>query len=163
MLKVKLITVGTLKEEYLRAAAAEYEKRLGAFCRFELIQLKEERLSELPSQNEIKAALEREAVKITEQIPSSAFCVALCVALCVEGKQLSSEELAEKIEAISMDKSEICFVIGSSYGLCETVKQRADMRLSVSKLTFPHQLMRVILLEAIYRAFNIQRGTKYHK
>ena len=159
MLKVKLITVGNLKEDYLRSASAEYEKRLGAFCRFELVQLKEERLSELPSQNEIKATLEREAVKIIEQIPSSAYCVALCV----EGKQLSSEELAERIEAVSMEKSEICFVIGSSYGLSDTVKQRADMRLSVSKLTFPHQLMRVILLEAIYRAFNIQRGTKYHK
>ena len=159
MLKVKLITVGTLKEDYLRSAAAEYEKRLGAFCRFELVQLKEERLSELPSQNEIKAVLDKEAVKIIEQISSSAFCVALCV----EGKQLSSEEFAEKIEAVSMEKSEICFVIGSSYGLSDVVKQRADMRLSVSKLTFPHQLMRVILLEAIYRAFNIQRGTKYHK
>ena len=159
MLKVKLITVGTLKEEYLRAAAAEYEKRLGAFCRFELVQLKEERLSEAPSQNEIRAALERESVKIIEQISSSAFCIALCV----EGKQLSSEELAERLEAISMEKSEICLVIGSSYGLSDSVKQRADMRLSVSKLTFPHQLMRVILLEAIYRAFNIQRGTKYHK
>ena len=102
MLKVKLIVVGTLKEDYLRAAAAEYEKRLGAFCRFETVQLKEERLSESPSQNEIKAALEREAVRITEQIPSSAFCVALCV----EGRQLSSEELAEKIDAISMEKSE---------------------------------------------------------
>ena len=159
MLKVKLITVGTLKEDYLRAAAAEYEKRLGAFCRFEQVQLKEERVSDSPSQNEIKAVLERESVKIIEQIPSSAFCVALCV----EGKQLSSEELAQRIEDISMDKSEICFVIGSSYGLSDAVKQRADMRLSVSKLTFPHQLMRVILLEAIYRAFNIQRGTKYHK
>lgn len=159
MIKVKLITVGTLKEDYLRSAAAEYEKRLGAFCRFELVQLKEERLSEIPSQNEIKAVLDKEAVKIIEQISSSAFCVALCV----EGKQLSSEEFAEKIEAVSMEKSEICFVIGSSYGLSDVVKQRADMRLSVSKLTFPHQLMRVILLEAIYRAFNIQRGTKYHK
>lgn len=159
MLKVKLITVGNLKEEYLREAAAEYEKRLGAFCRFELVQLKEERLSEQPSAGEIGTALEREAQKISEQVSSSAYLIALCV----EGKQLSSEELAEKIEAISMDKSEICLVIGSSYGLSDSVKQRADMRLSVSKLTFPHQLMRVILLEAIYRAFNIQRGTKYHK
>ena len=159
MLKVKLITVGTLKEDYLRAAAAEYEKRLGAFCRFEQVQLKEEKLSELPSQNEIKAALEREAVKITEQIPSSAFCVALCV----EGKQLSSEELAMHLESVAMEKSEICFVIGSSYGLSDTVKQRADMRLSVSKLTFPHQLMRVILFEALYRSFTIIAGKKYHK
>lgn len=159
MLKVKLITVGTLKEEYLRSACAEYEKRLGAFCRLESVQLKEERLPESPSQNEIRAALDRESARIIEQIPSSAFCVALCV----EGRQLSSEELAEKIDAVSLEKSEICLVIGSSYGLSDAVKQRADMRLSVSRLTFPHQLMRVILLEAIYRAFNIQRGTKYHK
>lgn len=159
MLKVKLITVGTLKEDYLRLACAEYEKRLGAFCRFESAQLKEERLPESPSQNEIKAALDRESARIAEQIPSSAFCVALCV----EGKQLSSEELAEKIEAVSLEASEICFVIGSSYGLSDVIKQRADLRLSVSRLTFPHQLMRVILLEAVYRAFNIQRGTKYHK
>ena len=159
MLKVKLITVGTLKEEYLRSACAEYEKRLGAFCRLESVQLKEERLPESPSQNEIRAALDRESARIIEQIPSSAFCVALCV----EGRQLSSEELAEKIDVVSLEKSEICLVIGSSYGLSDAVKQRADMRLSVSRLTFPHQLMRVILLEAIYRAFNIQRGTKYHK
>lgn len=159
MLRVKLITVGTLKEEYLRAAVAEYEKRLGAFCRFEQIQQKEERLPELPSQNEIKAALDKEALRILEEIPSTAFCIALCV----EGKQLSSEELAACIEDISMTKSEICLVIGSSYGLSNAVKQRADIRLSVSKLTFPHQLMRVILLEALYRAFNIQKGTKYHK
>lgn len=159
MLKVKLITVGNLKEEYLREAAAEYEKRLGAFCRFELVQLKEERLSEQPSAGEIRTALEREAQKISEQVSSSAYLIALCV----EGKQLSSEELAEKLESVSMEKSEICMVIGSSYGLSDIVKQRADMRLSVSRLTFPHQLMRVILLEATYRAFNIQRGTKYHK
>ena len=159
MLKVKLIVVGTLKEDYLRAAAAEYEKRLGAFCRFETVQLKEERLSESPSQNEIKSALEREAVKIIEQIPSSAFCIALCV----EGKQLSSEELAEKLESVSMEKSEICMVIGSSYGLSDIVKQRADMRLSVSRLTFPHQLMRVILLEAIYRSYTIIHNKRYHK
>lgn len=159
MLRVRLITVGTLKEDYLRAATAEYEKRLGAFCRFELVQLKEERLPELPSQNEITAALQKEAVRICEQIPSTAFCVAMCV----EGKQLTSEAFAKKLENIAMEKSEICFVIGSSYGLSDTVKSRADMRMSVSELTFPHQLMRVVLLEAIYRAFNIQKGTKYHK
>lgn len=159
MLRVKLITVGTLKEDYLRAASAEYEKRLSAFCRFELVQLKEERLSENPSQNEIKAALLKESLRICEEIPSSAFCIALCI----EGKQLSSEAFAKKLEAIANEKSEICFIIGSSYGLSDAVKSRADMKLSVSELTFPHQLMRVILLEAVYRAFNIQRGTKYHK
>ena len=159
MINVRFITLGTLKEQYLRDAAAEYEKRLGAFCRFENIQLKEERLSDSPSQSEIKNALEREATKILEQIPPRAYCVAMCV----EGKQLSSEELARSLESALVGTSDICFIIGSSFGLADTVKQRADMRLSVSKLTFPHQLMRVILLEAIYRAFNIQKGTKYHK
>ena len=159
MVHVKLIVLGTLKEAYLRDAAAEYEKRLGAFCRFELVQLKEERLSDDPGEGEIRKALEREASAILAQIPTRAYCVAMCV----EGKQLSSEELAEKMAAIEQTTGEVCFVIGSSYGLAPEVKSRADLRLSVSKLTFPHQLMRVVLLEAIYRAFNIRKGTRYHK
>ena len=159
MLTVKFITLGTLKEAYLRDAAAEYEKRLGAFCRFELVQLKEERLSDDPSESEIKNALSKESEKILALIPARAYVVAMCV----EGKQLTSPELAEKLEEISARTSDVCFIIGSSFGLSDTVKQRADLRLSVSKLTFPHQLMRVILLETVYRAFNIQKGTKYHK
>ena len=159
MLNVKFITLGTLKEAYLRDAAAEYEKRLGAFCRFELVQLKEERLSDDPSESEIKSALSKESEKILALIPPRAYVVSMCV----EGKQLSSPELADKIEEISARTSDICFIIGSSFGLSDTVKQRADLRLSISKLTFPHQLMRVVLLEAVYRAFNIQKGTKYHK
>jgi 23S rRNA (pseudouridine1915-N3)-methyltransferase len=159
VLNVKLITLGTLKEAYLRDAAAEYEKRLGAFCRFELVQLKEERLSDDPSESEIKNALAKESEKILALIPARAYVVAMCV----EGKQLTSPELAEKLEEISSRTSDVCFIIGSSFGLSDTVKQRADLRLSVSKLTFPHQLMRVILLETVYRAFNIQKGTRYHK
>ena len=159
MLNVKFITLGTLKEAYLRDAAAEYEKRLGAFCRFELVQLKEERLSDDPSDSEIKNALSKESEKILELIPPRAYVVAMCV----EGKQLSSPELADKLEEVSSRTSDICFIIGSSFGLADAVKQRADLRLSVSKLTFPHQLMRVILLETVYRAFNIQKGTRYHK
>lgn len=159
MMNVKFITLGTLKEAYLRDAAAEYEKRLGAFCRFELVQLKEERLSDDPSESEIKNALSKESEKILALIPARAYVVAMCV----EGKQLTSPELAEKLEEISSRTSDICFIIGSSFGLSDTVKQRADLRLSVSKLTFPHQLMRVILLETVYRAFNIQKGTRYHK
>ena len=154
-----MIVLGTLKEAYLRDAAAEYEKRLGGFCRFELVQLKEERLSDDPSEGEIRRALEREAGAILSQIPPRASCVAMCV----EGKQLSSEELAEKIAQIEQMAGEVCFIIGSSYGLAPEVKARADLRLSVSKLTFPHQLMRVLLLEAVYRAFNIRKGTRYHK
>jgi 23S rRNA (pseudouridine1915-N3)-methyltransferase len=156
---VKFITLGTLKEAYLRDAAAEYEKRLGAFCRFELVQLKEERLSDDPSESEIKNALAKESEKILALIPARAYVVAMCV----EGKQLTSPELAEKLEEISSRTSDVCFIIGSSFGLSDAVKQRADLRLSVSKLTFPHQLMRVILLETVYRAFNIQKGTRYHK
>ena len=159
MLHVKLITVGTLKESYLRDAAAEYEKRLGGFCRFESVQLKEEKLPDDPSESEIRRALEREASAILSQISPRAFCVAMCV----EGKQLSSEELAEALGDVEREASEVCFIIGSSYGLAPEVKSRADLRLSVSKLTFPHQLMRVVLMEAVYRAFNIRKGTRYHK
>lgn len=159
MMNVRFITLGTLKEGYLREAAAEYGKRLGAFCRFENIQLKEERLPEDPSENEIRAVLAKEGERILAEIPPRSYCVAMCV----EGKQLSSEELAARIETVANETANICFIIGSSFGLADTVKQRADMRLSVSKLTFPHQLMRVVLLEAVYRAFNIQRGTRYHK
>lgn len=154
-----MITLGTLKEGYWREAAAEYEKRLGAFCRTEILQLKEERLGDNPSDGEIRQALEREGAKILEQIPPRAYAIALCV----EGKQLSSEELAEKLGQISQSHGEICLVIGSSHGLSDTVKQACHMRLSVSKLTFPHQLMRVLLLETVYRGFNILKGTKYHK
>ena len=159
MVHVKFIVLGTLKEAYLRDAAAEYEKRLGAFCRFELVQLKEERLSDDPSEAEIRKALDREAAAILAQISPRAYCVAMCV----EGKQLSSEELAEKMAAIEQETGEVCFVIGSSYGLSPEIKTRADLRLSVSKLTFPHQMMRVVLLEMLYRCFGILKGTKYHK
>ena len=159
MLGVRFITLGTLKEAYWRDAVAEYEKRLSGFCRVELIQLKEERLSEGPSDAEIRQALEREGERILAQIPPRAYRIALCV----EGKQLSSEELAERLEQIGESHGEVCFIIGSSHGLSESVKQACGMRLSVSKLTFPHQLMRVILFETVYRSLNILKGTRYHK
>ncbi len=159
MVGVTLITLGTLKEGYLREAAAEYEKRLSAFCRLKIVQLKEEKLSERPSDGEIRQALEREAVKIMAEIPPKAYRIALCV----EGKQLSSEELADKLGQISEEYGETCLIIGSSFGLSDSVKQACHMRLSVSRLTFPHQLMRVLLLETVYRGFNILKGTKYHK
>ena len=139
--------------------AAEYQKRLSTFCRFEEVQLKEEKLSDRPSEAEIRTVLDKEAERILAQIPSRAYTVAMCV----EGKQLSSEELAEKLESVAETHGEICLIIGSSYGLSERVKAAAQMRLSVSKLTFPHQLMRVLLLEAIYRGFQINKGTQYHK
>lgn len=159
MLNVKFIVVGNLKESYLRDAAAEYEKRLGAFCRFETVQLKEEKLPDDPSDTEIQKALEREAIQIEKSISPRAYRIAMCV----EGNQLSSEELAERIGKIEQTAGEIVFIIGSSFGLSDSVKRSADMRLSVSKMTFPHQLMRVLLLEGVYRAFNIRKGTRYHK
>ena len=161
MINVKLICTGSLKESYLRDAYAEYSKRLGGMCRFEMVELKEHKLGDSPSDNEIAAALEDEGKKILSFFAASPR--AYKIALCIEGKQLSSEELAAQLESVAQTSSEIFLVIGSSYGLSDSVKRASDMRLSVSKMTFPHQLMRIILLEAVYRAFSITKGTKYHK
>jgi 23S rRNA (pseudouridine1915-N3)-methyltransferase len=159
MLNLTIITVGNLKEDYLKKAVAEYQKRLGAYCKPSIVELKEVKLSDSPSKVEIESALAAESEKILSSIPPRAFKVALCV----EGKQMSSEKLAETIEKASLTHSELCFIIGSSYGLSPAVKSAADLRLSFSELTFPHQLMRVICAEAVYRAFTIIKGTKYHK
>lgn len=159
MLTVRIIAVGSLKEAYLREAVAEYRKRLGGFCRVEEVSVKESRLPDDPSAQEIASALHEEGRQILSAMPPRAYRIAMCV----EGKQLSSEQLAKKLETASQTASEVDFVIGSSFGLSDEVKAAADLRLSVSALTFPHQLMRVILYEAVYRAMNIQRGTKYHK
>lgn len=159
MLHIKLITLGSLKETYWREAVAEYEKRLGAFAKVEIIELKEHRLPDAPGAAEIETALEKEAEAILTAIPPRAFVVALCV----EGKQLSSEELATKLSAVMQESGSVTLIIGSSHGLSPRVKAAADLRLSVSKLTFPHQLMRVLLLETVYRSLSILHGTKYHK
>ena len=159
MISVKIIAVGTLKESYLRDAASEYAKRLSAYCKLTFVQLKESKLPDLPSQKEIDNALSEEAKMIAAELSPRAYKIAMCV----EGKQISSEELSEKLEAVAQEHSEVCFVIGSSYGLSDSIKTMCDMRLSVSKLTFPHQLLRVMLLESIYRSFNITAKTKYHK
>ena len=159
MLSVKIITVGTLKESYLRDAVAEYSKRLSAFCKLSVVQLKESKLSDNPSEKEITQALDAEAKTILSEIPPRSYKIAMCV----EGKQMPSEKLAQKLESISKETSEVCFIIGSSFGLSDKIKDIADMRLSMSELTFPHQLLRVMLLESIYRAFTITAGTKYHK
>ncbi len=159
MISVKVITVGTLKEGYLRDAVAEYSKRLSGYCKFTLVQLKEARIGDVPSQKEIAAALDEEAKAILAELSPRSYKIAMCV----EGKQLSSEAFADKIENISLERSEICFVIGSSYGISDKIKDICDFKMSVSQMTFPHQLIRVILLESIYRAFNITAGTKYHK
>lgn len=159
MIDVKIISVGNLKESYLRDACAEYEKRLGAFCRIETKELKEARLSENPSEGEIRSALQDEGRRILSAIPAGAYKVAMAV----EGQQFSSDQLAKVVGAqIDAGKS-LCFIVGSSYGLSDEVKKSADLKLSMSKLTFPHRLFRVMLLETVYRSFTIMKGTKYHK
>ena len=159
MLRIKLIVTGNLKEAYWRDAAAEYEKRLGAYAKVEIAELKEHRLPECPTEGEIATALEREADAVLAAIPARAYTVALCV----EGKQLSTEQLAAKIDTVMRDNGELCLIIGSSHGLSPRVKSAAQFRLSVSALTFPHQMMHVLLLETVYRSLSLLHGGKYHK
>ncbi len=160
MLSVKLICVGRMRERFYQEAFEEYRKRLGAYCRLELTEIPEQRLSERPGPGEIEAALEKEAAEILRAIPPEAWTAALCV----EGGQMPSEGMAELIAAReNSGKPKLCFVIGGSYGLHETVKRRADRRLSMSKMTFPHHLARVMLAEQLYRGFKIREGGKYHK
>lgn len=160
MINVRLVCVGKMKEKHFVAAFEEYRKRLGAFCRFELIEINEERLPESPSEKEISAALDREANEIIRSIPKDAFAVAMCV----EGKELDSPELAALMaEKALSGKTKFCFIVGGSFGLSERVKEISSLRLSMSRMTFPHHLARVMLAEQIYRAFTIQEGRKYHK
>ena len=160
MLNVKLICVGKMREKYYIDAFAEYAKRLSAYCRFECAELSEQRLSEAPSEAEIAAALEKEGAEILKAVPGDAWLVALCV----EGKSLPSEAMARLIEErASSGKPKLCFVVGGSYGLSPVVKARADLRLSMSAMTFPHHLARVMLAEQIYRGFKILEGSRYHK
>ena len=160
MFEITLLTVGKLKEKFYLSAAAEYEKRLKAYCKFSIVELPETRLPEDPSPAEISAGLEKEADLILSKIPKSAF---FCV-LTPEGKSLSSEALAEKLSQVKVSgKSAACFLIGSSFGIAPRVKAAADLKLSMSAMTFPHHLARIMVLEQLYRAEAIQAGSKYHK
>lgn len=160
MFQITLITVGKLKEKFYQSAAAEYAKRLSGYCNFRLIELSETKLPDMPSDAEISAGLEKEAEQILEKIPKGSwFCI-----FTPEGKQLSSEALANKLADIKLSgKSSACFLIGSSYGIANKIKQSADFKLSMSPMTFPHHLARIMVLEQLYRAETIQAGTKYHK
>lgn len=160
MINITLITVGKIKEKYFTDAIAEYSKRLGRYCKLNIIELKDEPTPDNPSENERQQVLKKEGARILEKIPKSCYVVPLCI----EGKQKTSEELSDFIQKTATDGyNEIVFIIGGSMGICDEVKAKADFKLSFSKMTFPHQLMRVILLEQIYRAFNIADGGKYHK
>ena len=160
MQKVTIICTGKLKEKFYLDAAAEYAKRLSRFCTLTILELPEERLPESPSPAQIEAALAREADAVRAKL--SAGC--LLIAMCVEGQERSSEALARYLaEAAARGAGHIVFLIGSSYGMHPSLKQQADLRLSMSPMTFPHHLLRVMLLEQIYRAYQINAGSKYHK
>ena len=160
MFEITLITVGKLKEKFYISAVQEYEKRLKGYCKFRIVELPEVRLPDNPSAAEINAGLEKEALSIQNAIPKSSwFCV-----MTPEGKLLSSEALADKLAQVKLSgKSSACFLIGSSFGISTTIKQMADFKLSMSPMTFPHHLARVMVLEQLYRAEAIQAGSKYHK
>ena len=160
MFEITLIAMGKLKEKFYLSAAAEYQKRMKGYCQFNLIELPEVRLPDNPSSAEISAGLEKEADLILTKIPKGAwFCT-----LTPEGKMLSSEALAAKLADVkNAGKSSACFLIGSSFGMAQRIKDRADFRLSMSPMTFPHHLARIMVLEQLYRAESIQAGSKYHK
>ena len=160
MQKVSIICVGKMKEKFYMDAAAEYVKRLSRFCKLEITELSEERLPEDPSPAQIEGALSKEADAIRAKLPPST----MVIALCVEGKTRSSEELAQLMaDSASRGDSHLVFLIGGSFGLHPSVKALAAVKLSMSPMTFPHHLARVMLLEQIYRAYQINAGSKYHK
>lgn len=159
MQRITVLCVGKLKEKFYADAAAEYIKRLSRYCKIEVTELPETRLPEDPSPAEIKKALAAEANAIRQKLEGGAV-----VAMCIEGQTCSSEALSKKLAAFALEgKSKVTFLIGGSFGLDETLKKQADWRLSMSPMTFPHHLARVMLLEQIYRACQITEGTRYHK
>ena len=159
MQRITVLCVGKLKEKFYADAAAEYIKRLSRYCRIEVTELPETRLPEDPSPAEIKKALAAEANAIRQKLEGGAV-----VAMCIEGQTCSSEALSKKLAAFALEgKSKVTFLIGGSFGLDETLKKQADWRLSMSPMTFPHHLARVMLLEQIYRSCQIAEGTRYHK
>ena len=155
---IQLIAVGKLKERWMRDGFTEYEKRLARYCKFTLTELPESRLPDAPNESEITQALEQEGKAILQAAKGK------LIALCIEGTPRSSEQLAAVLEQAGVTgDSAVSFVIGSSFGLSDAVKRQADLKLSMSPMTFPHQLARILLMEQIYRAFQINSGGKYHK
>ena len=159
-MRITLVTVGKIKEKYLRDAVAEYGKRLGKYCKLEIIEVADEKTRERASKAEERAVRSKEGERILKHVKEDAYVITLEI----EGKQVASEELADKMERLGVQgKSHVTFIIGGSIGLGTEVIERSDFALSFSKMTFPHQLMRVILLEQIYRGFRIMNGEPYHK
>ena len=159
-MNIQIICVGKLKEQYFRDACLEYSKRLSRYCKFSIVEIEEYKTPDNPSDAQIDATLINEGKRILEKIPKGSEIYAMCI----EGKQLDSVQLSEQLKNSMIEGcSDISFIIGGSFGLSKEVKDKAKVKLSMSKMTFPHQLARVILCEQIYRCFNIQNGGKYHK
>lgn len=159
-MKIKIITVGKIKEKYFVNAIKEYTKRLGAYCKIDAIEVSDEKCPEHLSHKEMLQVKEKEGDRILSKIKDGDYVIALAI----EGKQLSSEDLADKLNSLALSgKSDIAFIIGGSLGLADKVMKRSNYQLSFSKMTFPHQLMKVILVEQVYRAFRIMNGHAYHK
>lgn len=159
MINVTVIAVGKLKESYLRDGCNEYIKRLGAYSKINIVEIDEEKICDNPSQNQIDSVIKKEGERIIKKIPKNS----AVIPLCIEGKEYSSPEFSSLIEKISLENSSICFVIGGSFGLSEDVKKLGNTKLSFGKMTLPHQLARMVLLEQVYRAFSISNNSKYHK
>ena len=160
MISVTVIALGKLKESYMRDFCAEYEKRLKAFCKINITELSPVRLSQNPSEGEIKKALDSEAALIKSKIPSGAYVFSMCI----EGRQISSDELAQFLaDRANSGAGDVAFVIGSSHGLSDEVKRAAALKFSMGRITMPHQLARLVLTEQLYRACTINAGMKYHK
>ncbi len=159
-MNIKLITVGKLKEKYLTEGIAEYTKRLSRFCKVQVVELIDEKTPENASEAQNNQIMAREGERIQAKIGSRDYIIVLAI----EGKQFPSEEFSQKLEAIVVNGySDITFIVGGSLGLSKAIKQRANLKMSFGLLTLPHQLMRLVLIEQIYRAFMIQQGSPYHK
>ena len=158
-MKITILCVGKIKEKYFTDAIKEYTKRLSRFANTEIIEVADEKIPDNASAREEEIIKEKEGSKILSKIREASYIIALCI----EGKEMSSEELAKKIENISMQNSHIVFIIGGSLGLSDEVKQKAHLKLSFGQMTLPHQLMRVVLCEQVYRAFKINNNESYHK
>ena len=160
MISIRIICVGKLKEKFYSDAADEYSKRLSGYCKLEVIELPEHRLPDAPSEAQIAIALSKERDAIAGKLQAGA----VTVALCIEGRELDSRGLSELLAGYAgRGTSQFCFIVGGSYGLHEDIKNRANIKLSMSKMTFPHNLARVMLLEQLYRSYKIAEGGKYHK
>lgn len=159
-MKITILCVGKVKEKFYRDAIEEFVKRLSRYCKLEIVEVSDEKTDEQASETEIRIVKEKEGERLLKSIKEDAYVITLCI----DGKQLDSEELSEKIEKLGIQgASHIYFVIGGSLGLADEVIKRSNFKLSFSKMTFPHQLMRVILLEQIYRAYRIMNNEPYHK